>query len=373
MNRPPRRILVTGARGFIGRNLVVRLGELPDCQVIEHVRGDAPAALRERVADADAIIHLAGENRPSDERAFAEVNAALTKSLCDAIHATGRQIPLVLASSTQAMKDNPYGRSKREAELAVEALSQTTGNPSVVFRLPGVFGKWCRPNYNSVVATFCHNIARGLPIEIRDPEAELDLAYIDDVVTALMQAVEAPTGGMTMGTLTPVYRTTLGELASQLRAFDTGRTTLTTERVGTGLTRALYATYVSYLPSERFAYGVPQHADPRGVFVEMLKTPDSGQFSYFTAHPGVTRGGHYHHTKTEKFLVIKGTARFRFRHLLTDETVELFTSGDSPQVVDTIPGWAHDITNMGQDEMIVMLWANEVFDRARPDTIGSKV
>lgn len=373
MNQPSRRVLVTGARGFIGRNLVVRLGELSGYQVAEFVRGDSLDALREQVSRVDAVIHLAGENRPADEHAFAAVNTGLTQALCDAIRTCGRHVPLILASSTQAARDNAYGRSKRDAERAVEALSASTGNPTVVFRLPGVFGKWCRPNYNSVVATFCHNIARGLPIEIRDPDAELDLAYIDDVVSALIQSLDNPAAGVTSGALSPVYRTTLGELATQLRAFEAGRTNLTTERVGTGLTRALYATYVSYLPSERFAYPVAQHADPRGVFVEMLKTPDAGQFSYFTAHPGVTRGGHYHHTKTEKFLVIKGTARFRFRHLLTNETVELFTSGDAPQVVDTIPGWAHDITNMGQDEMIVMLWANEVFDRARPDTIGSKV
>jgi UDP-2-acetamido-2,6-beta-L-arabino-hexul-4-ose reductase len=366
-------VLVTGARGFIGRNLVVRLGELPAFAVSEFLRGDDVGLLPARVAGADAVVHLAGENRPADERAFADVNAGLTRALCDAIRAAGRPVPLILASSTQAAKDSPYGRSKLDAERAVEAHCEATGNAAVVFRLPGVFGKWCRPHYNSVVATFCHDLARGLPIEIRDPAAELELAYIDDVVAALVETLLAPRPGLARGTLAPVYRTTLGELASQIRAFETCRTALTTERVGTGLTRALYATYVSYLPPERFSYALPQHADARGVFVEMLKTPDAGQFSYFTAHAGVTRGGHYHHSKSEKFLVIKGSARFRFRHLLTDETVEFVTSGETPQVVDTIPGWAHDITNIGQDELVVMIWANEVFDRARPDTVSSKV
>lgn len=371
------RILVTGANGFIGKNLVVRLNELANITVSTFVRGDDMARLPQLVAQADAVVHLAGENRPADEAAYSQVNAGLTSALCDAIRqecaTTGRRVPLVLASSTQAERNNPYGRSKLAAEQAALALAQATGNPCVVFRLPGVFGKWCRPNYNSVVATFCHNLARDLPIQINDPDASVRLVYIDDVVAALLAALEAPAPGCVPATVTPEYTITLGEMAAQIRAFAECRTTLMGERVGTGLVRALYATYVSYLPKEKFSYEVQQHADPRGVFVEMLKTPDSGQFSYFTAHPGITRGGHYHHTKTEKFLVIKGEALFRFRHLLTDELVELRTSGTTPQVVDTIPGWSHDITNVGDDEMVVMLWANENFDRQKPDTVASKV
>ena len=375
------RVLVTGANGFIGKNLVVRLRELPRFAVAEFVRGDDVAALPQLLAQADAVVHLAGENRPADPRAFAQVNTGLTVAICNAITSQmargGRRVPLVLASSTQAERDNPYGQSKLAAEHAVQALAQDAGNPAVVFRLPGVFGKWCKPHYNSVVATFCHNIARGLPVQINDPAASLQLVYVDDVVASIVAAVDAlllpDAEGMSKGEVAPLYATTLGELAAQIQAFGDCRTSLMTERVGTGLVRALYATYVSYLPNDRFAYDVPVHGDPRGVFVEMLKTPDSGQFSYFTAHPGITRGGHYHHTKTEKFLVIKGRAVFRFRHLLTGELFELATSGDKPQVVDTIPGWVHDVTNVGDDEMVVMLWANEVFDRERPDTVASKV
>jgi len=374
---PARHVLITGANGFIGKNLAVRLAELPGYSVSAFVRGDDVALLPELVAKSDAVIHLAGENRPADESAFAQVNTGLTVTLCDAIaHAVsshGRKIPLLLASSTQAERDNPYGKSKLAAEQAVQALADSTGNPCMVFRLPGVFGKWCKPNYNSVVATFCHNIARGLPIQINDPSATVRLVYVDDVVSAFIAALDSPAPGFVRSVVQPEYAVTLGELASQISAFNDCRTNLQTERVGTGWVRALYATYVSYLPNEKFAYEVPQYADPRGVFVEMLKTPDCGQFSYFTAHPGVTRGGHYHHTKTEKFLVIKGEALFRFRHLLTDELVELRTAGDKPEVVDTIPGWAHDITNVGSDEMVVMLWANENFDRERPDTVVSKV
>jgi len=371
------RILITGANGFIGKNLVLRLNELANITISTFVRGDDTARLPQLVAQADAVVHLAGENRPADEAAFSQVNAGLTSALCGAIQrecaTTGRHVPLVLASSTQAERDNPYGRSKLAAEQAVLALAQATGNPCVVFRLPGVFGKWCRPNYNSVVATFCHNLAHDLPIQINDPAAAVRLVYVDDVITALLNALEAPSSGYVQAAVAPEYTITLGALAAQIRAFADCRSTLMSERVGTGLVRALYATYVSYLPNEKFSYEVQQHADPRGVFVEMLKTPDSGQFSYFTAHPGITRGGHYHHTKTEKFLVIKGEALFRFRHLLTDELVELRTSGSAPQVVDTIPGWSHDITNVGDDEMVVMLWANENFDRQKPDTVASKV
>ncbi len=371
------RILVTGANGFIGKNLVVRLNELANITVSTFVRGDDITRLPELVAEADAIVHLAGENRPVDEAAFSQVNAGLTSALCDVIQqkyaATGRHVPLVLSSSTQAENDNSYGHSKLEAELTVQALAQSTGNPCVVFRLPGVFGKWCKPNYNSVVATFCHNLARDLPIQINDPNASLRLVYIDDVVNALLNVLEAPSPGYTRAAVEPVYTITLGKLAAQIQAFADCRSTLMSERVGAGLVRALYATYVSYLPNEKFSYEVQQHADTRGVFVEMLKTLDSGQFSYFTAHPRITRGGHYHHTKTEKFLVIKGEALFRFRHLLTNELVELRTSGTTPQVVDTIPGWTHDITNVGDGEMVVMLWANENLERQKPDTVASKV
>jgi len=372
-----RHILVTGADGFIGKNLVVRLNELPSNRVITFIRGDDVARLQDLVSHVDAVIHLAGENRPADEGAFSLVNAGLTSVLCSAIeqeYATnGRHVPLVLSSSTQAEFDTPYGRSKLAAENSVQALARSTGGPCIIFRLPGVFGKWCKPSYNSVVATFCHNIARGMPIQIHDPAANLRLVYVDDVINALIASVEAPVPGCVRATVGPEYTISLGQLAAQIHAFNDCRSSLMTAHVGTGLTRALYATYVSYLPIEKFSYEIPLHADLRGVFVEMLKTPDSGQFSYFTAHPGITRGGHYHHTKTEKFLVIKGDALFRFRHLLTGEFVELRINGNIPQVVDTIPGWSHDITNVGCDEMVVMLWANENFDRQKPDTVTSKV
>mgnify|MGYP005846411139 CR=1 FL=1 len=372
-----KRILVTGSQGFIGRNLVTRLGEIEPVEIVHFDRGDDPAVLPDLVVEADAIVHLAGENRPKDERAYAEVNEGLTVSLCNAVRQVRsgnvRSVPLVLASSAQVELDNPYGRSKLAAEKAVQSLADETGNPCIVFRLPGVFGKWGRPNYNSVVATFCHNIARGTPIRISDPSKVLRLVYIDDLADAVLAALDTPTTGFNFAYVSPEYTVTLGELAAQIEAFEAGREQLRVEHVGAGLGRALYATYISHLPPTRFVYDIPRHHDERGVFIEMLKTPDSGQFSYFTAGPGITRGGHYHHTKSEKFLVIKGKALFRFRHLVTNERLEIITSGDAPQVVETIPGWSHDVTNIGTEELAVMLWANEVFDRDQPDTIAAKV
>lgn len=368
-----RNILVTGANGFVGKSLCVRLSELPGIAATTFVRGDDTSALANKVAAADSVIHLAGENRPEDPSAFMAVNGDLTARLCAAIRKGGRPVPLVFTSSIQAERDNPYGESKRAGEAAVIQLAESEGQSCTIFRLPNVFGKWCRPNYNSAIATFCHNIARGEPIRIDNPDAPLSLVYVDDVVDALVAALDKPVAGLHWGQVDPVYQTTVGMVAELIHAFRDSRETLVSERVGTGLVRALYSTYVSYLPTESFSYTVPVHGDARGVFVEMLKTPDCGQFSFFTAHPGITRGGHYHHSKTEKFLVIKGRARFGFRHILTDEFFALETSGESPQIVETVPGWSHDITNIGDDEMVVMLWANEIFDRDRPDTIARSV
>ena len=367
------KVLVTGADGFIGKNLRVALAEREDFEVLPITRASSDAELAEATAVADAVIHLAGINRPQDSAEFAAGNADFTARLCTLLLASGRAAPVAFASSIQAERDNPYGTSKRAAEAHLQHYAQASGAPVVLYRFANVFGKWSRPNYNSAVATFCHNIARGFPIRIDDPSAQVQLVYIDDVVAELLRFLDDPGQGARLAQAQPVYTTTVGELARQIEAFKDVRTSLITERVGTGLVRALYATYVSFLPPEAFSYGVPKYGDARGVFVEMLKTPDCGQFSFFTAHPGITRGGHYHHSKTEKFLVIKGRARYRFRHLLTDEAFEVESTGEEPLVVETIPGWAHDITNIGEDELVVMLWANEIFDRQKPDTVASRV
>ncbi|MDM7483103.1 MAG: capsular polysaccharide biosynthesis protein CapF [Halomonas sp.] len=369
------RVLVTGANGFIGKNLLLHFQEKGGIDVLpftrEHSTDDLPTLLE----GVDWVFHLAGINRPQHPEEFVTGNTGLTEQLCTAIKASGKQIPVVYTSSIQAKRDNDYGSSKRAAEEALLALQQDTGNPVYIYRLPNVFGKWARPNYNSAVATFCHNVARDLPIQINDPSAVIRLVYVDDVVDsfmALLAGVESINTRIDSAyvEVAPEYRISVGELADQLYRFKATRDNLITEPVGTGLVRALYSTYVSYLPPERFTYPVQQHGDARGVFVEMLKTPDAGQFSFFTAHPGITRGGHYHHSKTEKFLVIKGKACFRFRNMLTGEFYELYTSGEHSEIVETVPGWTHDVTNVGDDELICMLWANEIFDRDKPDTFA---
>jgi UDP-2-acetamido-2,6-beta-L-arabino-hexul-4-ose reductase len=367
------KVLVTGANGFIGKNLMAHLRERPAVETVTFVRGESAADLHAKVAAVDFIFHLAGVNRPQDDAEFAEGNTDLTRMLCEAVRRSGRQVPIVYASSIQADRDNLYGASKRAAEDALRELVNESGQTLSIYRLANVFGKWCRPNYNSAVATFCHNIAHDLPIQVNDPAAALRLVYVDDVVAAFLSRIDGVGSAEVFHEVAPVYETTVGELAGQLQAFKHSRDNMLTEPVGQGLVRALYSTYISYFTPEQFAYPLAKHEDPRGVFVEMLKTRDSGQFSYFTAHPGITRGGHYHHTKTEKFLVIKGSARFCFHHIDTGARHEYCTSGTAPEVVETIPGWSHDITNIGDEEMIVMLWANEIFDRQRPDTINYKV
>lgn len=366
------KVAVTGANGFIGKNLITRLREASiEATQIAHDLDEG--ALLEALREAEIVFHLAGVNRPQDDEEFVSGNKGMTERLTAALQQLGRGTPIIYASSSQAERDNPYGRSKRAAEIVVEAYGAATGAPINIFRLPNVFGKWCRPNYNSVVATFCHNISRGLPITVTDPAAALKLVYIDDVVEQFLAFARNPSARDLQASVEPIYETTLGDLAAQLEQFRDSRTNLVTGHVGTGFLRALHATYVSYLDPKNFDYPLTVHTDPRGSFVEMLRTPDSGQFSYFTAHPGITRGGHYHHSKTEKFLVIQGKAKFGFRHILTDETFEIITSGEEPRVVETVPGWSHDVTNIGDDTMVVMLWANELFDREKPDTIAAKV
>ena len=366
------RVLITGANGFIGKNLVTHLRER-EVESVVFTRDTPAEQFPELLVGVDFVFHLAGINRPENPEDFTTGNKELTEQLCAAVAASGRKIPLIYTSSSQASLENSYGVSKRKAEQALVDLESASGSPVYIYRLPNIFGKWSRPNYNSAVATFCYNIANDLPIQINDPAAVLNLVYIDDLIADFVRLMDEQPGGVLWPELATVYTTTVGAMADQIRAFKESRTSLVTEPVGTGFVRALYSTYLSFFNPEQFSYLVPMHTDPRGRFVELLKTKDSGQVSFFTAHPGITRGGHYHHSKNEKFLVIQGQARFRFRHIVTGDTHELLTEGAVPQVVETMPGWSHDITNVGEVEMIVMLWANEIFDRQRPDTVTYKV
>lgn len=367
------RILITGSNGFIGKNLVVSLKELKTYDVTEFSRNHDIEVIQSLVDKADAIFHLAGENRPSDEKDFDIVNFGLTHRICSAIKFSGRKIPLILASSIQAEDNNPYGQSKLKAEKVSERLANEHNIPVAIFRLPNVFGKWCKPNYNSVVATFCHNIANNIPITLNSDSRVLRLVYIDNVIEAFVNILKKKPAGLTYPKVENEYSITLADLASQIEAFKNSRINLISENVGHGLIRALYSTYISYLPKPKFKYKIPNHDDDRGSFVEVLKTRKSGQFSFFTSRPGITRGNHYHHSKSEKFIVVKGEAQFHFRNILTNEIYDISVSHKVPEVVETIPGWAHNITNTGSEDLIVMLWANEIFDKKFPDTISFEV
>jgi UDP-2-acetamido-2,6-beta-L-arabino-hexul-4-ose reductase len=365
-------VLVTGSNGFIGKNLIIHLNEL-NINVLTYTRENSIQDLPDLIKKTNFIIHLAGENRPKDEKDFNTVNVQLTKSICESIRFTGKHIPIILASSTQAAFDSAYGKSKLDAELILKKLESDTGNPIHIYRLPGVFGKWCKPDYNSVVATFCYNVSNNLSIKVNDSSLELNLVYIDDVVGEFINIIQKKQVSKKERSIQPEYKIKLGDLATQIELFKETRKSLISERVGVGFVRKLYSTYVSYLPPEQFSYSIPSYGDDRGMFAEMLKTKDSGQFSFFIAKPGVTRGGHYHHTKTEKFLVVQGEAKFNFRHIISNKTYEINTSGNKLKIIQTVPGWSHDITNIGVEDVIVMLWANEILDRENIDTVTHKV
>lgn len=366
-------ILVTGSNGFIAKNLIQFLSEQADINVLSFNRSSSEDELKESVINSDWIIHLAGVNRPLNDDEFIKGNVDLTQKIADLLKQNNKITPIILASSIQADRDNAYGQSKLGGEQALLELNQENGNRVYICRLANVFGKWSRPNYNSAVATFCYNIVNDLPVQINDSDAIIRLVYIDNVVEAFWQIIKGDYKPEQYFEIEPEYQITVGDLANTLKRFKASRDTLVSLPVGTGLIRALYSTYLSFLQPSQFDYTVPKHSDKRGVFVEMLKTPNAGQFSYFTAHPGITRGGHYHHTKTEKFLVIKGQALFKFKNVITNEYYELTTDGNDARIVETVPGWTHDITNIGDDEMVVMLWANEIFDREKPDTYAMPI
>lgn len=362
------RILVTGANGFIGQNLIIRLEAENTHEIMRFTRRNTALELADMVKTADFVFHLAGENRPSDISDFTVVNDQLTASLCELLLSAKRSIPVAYASSTQAEKDNPYGISKLAGEKHLIQYARESQSSVFIYRLPNVFGKWGKPDYNSVVATFCHNLINDIDLRIDDPDQMIDLAYIDYVIDELVNNI-SDTGSKHMRRFVePVYSVTLQLLAEKLSNIHTARETLNVCDVGSGLMRALHATYLSYLPPSRFSYSIPVYGDQRGSFSEILKTHDSGQVSFFTANPGVTRGGHYHHSKTEKFLVVSGVAEFSFRHVLTGEKMLLSVDSSRPEIVETVPGWAHAITNTGSTQLIVLLWANEIYNADSPDT-----
>lgn len=365
---PP--ILITGAGGFIGKNLVATLKTAGYTDLMLFERDDTPETLAEYAAKAGFVYHLAGINRPKDPSEFYTGNAGLTETLLSLLDKAGNKAPVLVTSSTQAALDNDYGKSKAQAEQAIFAHGKATGAPVYVFRLPGVFGKWCRPNYNSVVATFCHNSANGLPLSVRDPEYRLPLVYIDDVVSSFVGALDGNCTREGDYCVVPVvHETTLGHLAQTIEGFAKNRETLDVpDQTPGSLEQKLYSTWLSYLPADRFSYPLNMHCDNRGSFTEFLHTPAHGQVSINISKPGIVKGNHWHHSKNEKFLVVKGTGVIRFRALDSTEVIEYHVSGDKLEVVDIPTGYTHNIENVGQDDMVTVMWANEVFDPDHPDT-----
>ena len=363
-------ILITGAKGFMGRNLSHTLATLRPEDRLDLIDTNSTAEeLEQAAARADFVFHLAGVNRPKDPAEFMQGNGDLTQKLMNLLE-NGKKPPVWLSSSIQAALDNPYGQSKRAAEDAVRAYGEQNGVQVCIYRLPNVFGKWSQPNYNSAVATFCYNLSRGLPITVNDPSVKLNLVYIDDVVSECLRTLE---GNAAMGEdgycrVEPVHSILLGEMADLLTSFRDMRDRLDTPDQSDPLTAKLYATYLSFLPEYDFARQAVTHSDCRGSFTELIHLAGHGQVSVNISKPHITKGEHWHHTKHEKFIVLSGEGVIRFRKPEESTVITYRVSGDVFQIVDIPPGYTHNIENTGDVDMVTLMWANEVFDPARPDT-----
>jgi len=407
-----KKVLVTGSKGFVGRNLCAVLGRRDDIELYKYDLHSDISELYEALQQVDCIIHLAGVNRPEDPKEFETGNAGSLKEICSKLQVFGRAPKIVLSSSIQAVLDNPYGVSKRLAEEELQRFSADTGAECVVYRFKNLFGKWCRPNYNSVTATFCHNIANDLPIQISDPSNEIELTHIDDVVEAFVDEMESGTPGFRFAESLASTRITLGELAAKIRSFRDMRTSLVLPDFSNDFERALYGTYLTYLNEKDFEYGLEKRSDQRGSLAEFLKSSSMGQIFVSRTKPGIRRGDHYHHTKTEKFLVLQGTAVIRFRSIQPEvggrrseaggqktelrghpsemrsavvnefhragrseasEVIEYRVTGKDFKVVDIPPGYTHSIENVGKGVLVTLFWASEIFDPGKPDTYFEKV
>jgi UDP-2-acetamido-2,6-beta-L-arabino-hexul-4-ose reductase len=362
------RVLVTGAAGFLGRNLCAVLAARSDLTLFRFDLHDPPRALADATATADLVFHLAGVNRPDDIEDFKRGNTDTTVDLCRRLREAGRRAKVVLSSSIHADGDTPYGVSKRGAETALCEYCRESGAEGVVFRFKNLFGKWSRPDYNSVTATFCHRIARNLPIEISDPSTVVDLTYIDDVIVALTAELTSIASGFRQAAPLASHRITLGDLAALIRGFRESRNSGVVPDMSEPFVQQLYATYLSFLPTDAFAYPLTLNSDARGTLAEFVKGASFGQIFVSRTKPGVTRGHHYHQTKVEKFLVVEGSAVIRFRLIDGAAVIEYPVEGRELRVVDIPPGYTHSIENVGRGELITLFWASEVFDPNRPDT-----
>ncbi len=373
-------ILITGAKGFIGKNLIAELNNIkegkargynlkPELSLFEYDIDTDPSLLDGYCKDADFVFHLAGVNRPKEQIEFMEGNFGFTSLLLDRLKKHDNNCPVMLSSSIQAELDNPYGVSKKAGEDLLLEYGRETGSGVLIYRFPNVFGKWCRPNYNSAVATFCHNVAHDLPIQVNDRSVNMTLVYIDDVVKELIAALEGNPNRAGEFCKVPVeHKITLGEIVDLIYSFKESRKNLLVADLSDPFTKKLYSTYLSYLPEDQFSYPLKMNVDERGSFTEFLKSNDRGQVSVNISKPGITKGQHWHHTKNEKFLVVSGKGVIRFRKIDGEKVNEYFVSGEKLEVVDIPVGYTHNIENLGETDMVTVMWVNEVFDPEHPDT-----
>ncbi|NQT58248.1 MAG: capsular polysaccharide biosynthesis protein CapF [Bacteroidetes bacterium] len=362
-------ILVTGAKGFVGTHLVLALQNRENLIINEYDIDSDPELLDIYCRDAEFVFHLAGVNRPKEQSEFMAGNFGFTSKLLDSLKKYSNTCPVMISSSIQAALDNPYGKSKKAGEDLLLSYGKETGAKVLIYRFPNVFGKWCRPNYNSAVATFCHNIAHNIPITVNDPNVIMNLVYIDNVIEELLRALNGnETLNNTYCEVPTTHTLTLGKIVELLYAFKESRETQIVHNMEDPFTKKLYSTFLSYLPENQFSYPLKMHEDQRGSFTEFLKTPERGQVSVNIAKSGIVKGNHWHHTKNEKFLVVSGIGIIRFRKVGSQEILEYQVNGDTLEVVDIPPGYTHSIENLGETDMVTIMWANESFDPEHPDT-----
>jgi len=362
-------ILVTGAKGFVGKNLVAELHNNGFDNIFEYTRESDLSLLDQYTKECDFVFHLAGVNRPQHENEFMQGNYEFTSMLLSLLKKHGNKAPVLITSSIQAEKDNPYGKSKKAGEDLLFNYGEENNIPVYVYRLPNLFGKWSKPNYNTVVATFCHNIARGLDIQLSDPEVTLNLAYIDDVLFEFLKAMKGnPTLEGKYCVIPTTHNIKLDELANLIKSFKDSRVNLNVPDMEDSLSKKLYSTYLSFLPEDEFSYNLKMNVDHRGSFTEFIRTPERGQVSINVSKPGITKGNHWHHTKNEKFLVVSGEGLIRFRKIDSDEITEYRVNGEKLEVVDIPTGYTHSIVNVGETDLVTVMWANECFDPEKPDT-----
>jgi len=363
------KILVTGAHGFIGKNLIVELKNRNYTEIFEYDIHTELSLLEQYCQQADFVFHLAGVNRPEDESEFMEGNFGSISTLLDTLKKHHNKCPVMISSSTQATLENAYGKSKQAGEQLLMDYAKETGAKVFIYRFPNVFGKWCKPNYNSVIATFCYNIARQIPIKVNDRAVEMKLIYIDDLVSEVISALERNEHGAGhFCAVEPVYKITLDKIVDLIHSFKESRDLKVIPHMGDSFSKKLYSTYLSYLPEDEFSYELTMNEDMRGSFTEFIKTPDRGQVSINISKPGITKGNHWHHTKNEKFLVVSGKGVIRFRKIGSDQVIEYFVSSEKLEVVDIPVGYTHNIENLGTSDMVTVMWVNEMFDPKQPDT-----